>query len=180
MKLDQPGTKTGIPVKRLKLRMQWHSPVDFDLAALYLNKNADYGLIYFADLGDVDSPPYMQLSDDDGVGGLSETQTLKEEILEISRLDEIDKIWIFCWDYEQLKKGLDARFTGSDIHLEVSASHGHWVSIPIQIEHNGNIVCIAVIDNTEHTQRDAQLINYNQISKLQSLDSISQLIELVT
>src|SRR5210317_1849548 len=103
MDLKQKGTEANVGgFKQLMVSMKWTTAADFDLAAAYESKDGKQGLVYFGDLGDMNEFPYMQLSKDEGVGDKGGDN---EETMRITRLDDMNYVWILCWDYGMVQSG---------------------------------------------------------------------------
>jgi len=174
MELKQKGAEGYIAVKQLMVSMKWSTAADFDLAVVYEAKDNKQGIVYFGDLGDLNSFPYMQLSGDEGVNDQGGDN---EETLRITRLDEIKTVWIFCWDYGAVQKGSPARFQGSDISLSIIDNTGKAVSVNLDSGDVGNVCCIATIDNS--SLLGAKLINSSQVGTLKGLKQLEQLLAIV-
>jgi len=174
MELSQKGSEAFIAIKQLMVSMKWTTAADFDLAAAYEGKDGKKGLIYFGDLGDLNAFPYMSLSGDAGTG---DTGGDNEETMRIVRLDDMKKVWIFCWDYGMVQSGKAARFRDSDVRLSVTDDSGKSVSVKIDTGDLGNVCCIATIDNT--SPMGAKLINTSQSGTLKGLKTLEQLMSVV-
>ena len=69
MELTQKGDAAEVGnFKQLLVTMKWTTAADFDLAAAYEGKDGKKGMVYFGDLGNLNSFPFMQLSGDEGQG----------------------------------------------------------------------------------------------------------------
>ncbi len=174
MELKQKGSEGYIAIKQLMVSMKWSTAADFDLATVYEAKDGKQGIIYFGDLGDLNSFPYMQLSGDEGVNDQGGDN---EETMRITRLDEIKTLWIFCWDYGAVQQGAPARFQGSDISLSIIDNTGKSISVNLDSGDVGNVCCIATIDNS--SPLGAKLINSSQVGTLKGLKQLEQLLEIV-
>lgn len=174
MELTQKGSEAFVPIKQLMVSMKWTTAADFDLAAAYEAKDGKQGLVYFGDLGDMNAFPFMQLSKDEGIGDQGGDN---EETMRITRLDDMNYVWIFCWDYGMVQNGQSARFKDSDVVLSIIDDSGKNISIEIDTGDTGNVCCIATIDNS--SPMGAKVINSSQAGTLKGLKSLDQLIELV-
>ncbi len=174
MELAQKGAEAFIPLKQLMVTMKWTTAADFDLAAAYEGKDGKQGMVYFGEKGDMNGFPFMQLSGDEGVGDAGGNN---EETMRITRLDDMNKVWIFCWDYGQIQSGATARFADSDVGLSIVDDAGKTVSVNMDSGDTGNVVCIATIDNS--SPMGAKLINSSQIGTLKGLKSLDQLLAIV-
>jgi tellurite resistance protein TerA len=103
MELKQKGSEANVGgFKQLMVAMRWSTAADFDLAAAYETKDGKQGLIYFGEKGDLNAFPFMELSGDEGVG---DTGGKNEEIMRITKLEDMKSVWIMCWDYGKVKDG---------------------------------------------------------------------------
>ncbi|WP_353572649.1 hypothetical protein [Candidatus Albibeggiatoa sp. nov. BB20] len=174
MNLKQKGQDTLISLKDLTVNMNWSTAADFDLAVIYKTKENEQGIVYFGDLGQLEQFPYIQLDKDAGVG---DTTGSKQETLRIKHLNDMKYVWLFCWDYGMVKIGKTARFTGSDVNLHLLDHEGNQNIVELDDVEDGNVCCIATIDNTSPT--GAMLINISRSATLHKLETLNQLFEVV-
>lgn len=174
MRLKQKGEEAFISLKNLTVTMTWTTAADFDLAALYKTKNDATGLVYFGDMGKLDSFPFMALNKDEGVG---DSAGDKQEVLTIAQLEEMKHVWLLCWDYNRVKVGEKARFKDSDVQLTITDQAGQNSTVEIDTNEESNVCCLAVIDNTSPS--GAMLINASRPATLHGLKTLEQLIEIV-
>lgn len=175
MELKQKGEVANVATfKQLMVTMKWTTAADFDLAAAYENKQGKQGLVYFGELGDLNSFPFMQLSGDEGVG---DKGGQNEETMRITKLDDMKYVWILCWDYGKVKNGEPARFKGSDVTLSVMDDKGATHNVTLDTGDMGNVALIATIDNSSPI--GAKLINSSKAGTLKGLKTLDQLFELV-
>lgn len=174
MELKEKGQEAFVPIKQLMVSMKWTTAADFDLAAAYESKDGKQGLVYFGDLGDMNEFPHMQLSKDEGVGDKGGDN---EETMRITRLDDMNYVWILCWDYGMVQNGQSARFKDSDVVLSIIDDTGKNISVEIDTGDTGNVCCIATIDNS--SAMGAKVINSSLAGTLKGLKSLDQLMALV-
>ncbi len=175
MELKQKGEDTSIDVSQpLTVTMEWTTAADFDLAAAYETREGEQGLVYYGDMGKLYEFPYLCLSEDEGVGDAGGT---KEESLSITRLDGMNYVWLFCWDYGMVQRGQRARFNKSDVVLSIVDVFGNNVSVKIDTGEQGNVCCIATIDNSR--PEGARFINYSQVGTLNGLKTLEQLVGII-
>jgi tellurite resistance protein TerA len=175
MELRQKGEESAIDASQpLTVSMNWTTAADFDLAAAYETTKGKLGIVYFGDRGSLEKFPYMMISEDKGV---DDTGGNNEEELQILRLDHMKYVWIFCWDYNMVRRGQSARFNESDVRLTIIDVFANSVSVSIDTGDSGNVCCIATIDNTNpgHTK----LVNYSQAATLRGLKTLEQLVNVV-
>jgi uncharacterized protein involved in tellurium resistance len=175
MELKQKGENASIDVsKPLTVTMKWTTAADFDLAAAYETKAGKQGLIYFGDKGNLNKFPYINLSEDEGVGDAGGNN---EETMRINRLTDMKSVWIFCWDYGMVQKGKSARFKDSDVKLTITDDADNKISVAIDTGDSGNVCCLATIDSSN--PEGAKFINYSQVGTLNGLKRLEQLIDIV-
>lgn len=175
MDLKQKGSSASVGgFKQLMVTMKWSTAADFDLAVAYEDKSGKHGLIYFGELGDLNAFPFMQLSGDEGVG---DSGGEKEEIMRITKLDDMKYVWLLCWDYGKVQDGAGARFKDSDISLTVMDDRGQSHKVTLDTGDLGNVALLATIDNSSPI--GASLINSSKAGTLKGLRSLQQLIDII-
>lgn len=174
MQLKKKGDSAQIGgINQFMVTLKWTSAIDFDLAAIYETKEGQEGIVYFGDQGDLNKFPFMQLSDDEGVG---DTGGENQEDLRVMDLSPMNKVYIFCWDYPSLEKGDIARFKDSDITVNIIDDSGKSYNCSLDNTNSGNVICMAEIDNT--SPLGAKFTNRSSVGKLNGLDNLSQLIQI--
>ena len=175
MELKQKGSEANVGgVNQLMVSMKWTTAADFDLAAAYETKQSDLGLVYFGELGNLNGFPFMQLSGDEGVG---DTGGENEETMRITKLDDMNYVWILCWDYGKVRNGEPARFKDSDVSLSIVDDRGSTHNVNLDTENMGNVALIATIDNSNPV--GAKLVNSSKAGTLKGLKNIQQLIDII-
>ncbi len=175
MDLKQKGSEANVGgFKQLMVSMKWTTAADFDLAAVYEDKNGKQGLVYFGELGDLNNFPYMQLSGDEGVGDKGGDN---EETMRITKLDEMNYVWILCWDYGKVQEGSAARFKDSDVSLSVIDDKGNSHNVTLDTGEMGNVAVLATIDNASPV--GAKLINESKAGTLKGLTKLQQLLDII-
>ncbi|RLC11073.1 MAG: hypothetical protein DRI57_19450 [Deltaproteobacteria bacterium] len=175
MELKQKGSVANVGgFKQLMVSMKWTTAADFDLAAAYEDKNGKKGLVYFGELGDLNVFPYMQLSGDEGVG---DTGGDNEEIMRITKLDEMKYVWLLCWDYGKVQDGAPARFKESDVTLSVMDDKGGNHNVTLDTGDMGNVALLATIDNTSPI--GVKLVNSSKAGTLKGLKNLQQLTDII-
>ena len=86
--LKSKGEEAYIPVKQMLVSLNWTTAVDLDLMAFYKAKDGRVGAIYSSNyaggsMGDLNAFPFIQLSEDAGVGAKGGTN---QEIIRITTL----------------------------------------------------------------------------------------------
>jgi len=176
MELKQKGSSANVGgFKQLMITMKWTTAADFDLAAAYETKDGKQGLVYFGELGNLNIFPFMQLSGDEGVG---DTGGDNEEIMRVTKLEEMKYVWLLCWDYGKVQDGSPARFKESDVTLSVMDDGGSTHNITLDTGDLGNVALLATIDNSSPV--GAKLINTSKAGTLKGLKTLQQLIEIIT
>ena len=152
--------------KQLMVSMRWNTPVDFDLFAVYQTKNDRLGIIYYADLGNLNEFPFMLLSGDEGV---DDTAGDNEESLVISSLSEMKHIWICAWDYNKVMQSTQGRFQHGNLRITVTDDKGQQYQIPLVDQGVGNMALIMTIDCTNPLM--SRLVNTSHVQTLKGLDT---------
>lgn len=172
MELKQKGhTAVLDQFKQITVSMKWTTAADFDLAVAYETKAGKPGIVYFGDLGDLTKFPYINLNKDEGVGDKAGNN---EEIVKISRLDEMKAVWILCWDYNMVQLGKTARFKDSDVRLTLTNEANQSITVNIDTGELGNVCCLATIDNS--TTAGPKLINASKAGTLKGLKTLDELL----
>jgi uncharacterized protein involved in tellurium resistance len=140
--LKNPGESTQIAVPdNMTVKLSWFKDIDFDLAVLYKAKDGRKGLIYFGNKGNVDAFPYMKLDKDEMYGG----DKLKEETIDIKKLDEIEELFIICWDFSN--KGGSSAFTDANVTVSIVDNLGNSTIAILKSEKGFDSACVAKISN---------------------------------
>ncbi len=175
MELKQKGSQANVGgFKQLIVTMKWTTAADFDLAAAYETKTGKQGLVYFGDLGKLNAFPFMQLSGDEGVG---DQQGDNQEIMRITKLDDMKYVWIMCWDYGKIQTGAPARFKDSDISISVKDDKKNNHNVTLDTGSLGNVALMATIDNTSAV--GVKLINESKAGTLKGLKNLQQLLDII-
>jgi uncharacterized protein involved in tellurium resistance len=150
--LNEKNEKTQTPsLDNLTVKLKWFKEIDFDLAALYLLKNGEKGLIYFANKGDVIKKPYINLNVD------AMYKKENEEILTVGKLNELEALYLICWDYTG--KGGTGAFSGASTSITMIDSNKNSVIVNLKSAVGFDAACIAkvyshnnhyVIENKSH------------------------------
>jgi uncharacterized protein involved in tellurium resistance len=122
-----------------KARLRWFKDIDFDLAALYILKNGDKGLVYFGNKGSLTTSPYINLDKDEMYGGENE----KLETLSVVNNSHIDKVFLICWDWSNL--GGSSAFDRSYVNVAISDNNDNLVVVKPTTKSGNDSVCIAEI-----------------------------------
>ena len=107
MQLKKKGDSAQIGgINQFMVTLKWTSAMDFDLCAVYETRDGKEGIVYYADQGDLNSFPHMQLSDDEGVGDTGGDN--QEDLRVESRSDEQNICFLLglhcCrkWQYSEI------------------------------------------------------------------------------
>jgi len=141
-------------VKQLLVKLGWTSAVDLDLMAFWETKAGEKGGVFTAEisgdiktLGSLDQFPFMQLSGDAGVG--KEEEGEEEEELRITKLDDIQKLYLVALNYDAAKeKDLNASFADYNGHIRIVDDEGNNFDIPLESQEKGTVALVATIENT--------------------------------
>lgn len=160
---------------QLMVNMTWTTAQDFDLFAVYETKSGSRNIVYYDTPGDLNDFPYMKLSGDAGV---DEQAGDNVESLTIVDLSQMKYVWLCCWDYNKVTSGTPISFGNSDLKIAVMDDTGQNFEVPMASFDNGNVVCIATIDNSSPIS--TKLHNSSKVSTLRGLDPESLMSFLLT
>ena len=161
--LKTRGQEAYVSVKQLMVTLQWTASVDLDLMAFYKTKDGRVGGIFSdnytgGEMGNLNAFPFIQLSEDAGVGA---TGGQNEEVIRITKLDDMAEVYICTINFTDASQGQESRFSKYDAQVTVVDDKGENVSVPLDSSLSGTVAVIAKIDNTGFM--GAKLINENQV-----------------
>jgi uncharacterized protein involved in tellurium resistance len=149
---------------QLMVNLNWTSAIDFDLFAVYETKAGRIGIVYYADQGDLNRFPFMQLSEDQGEGDQGGDN---QETMVIASLEDMQYVWVCAWDYNCVSQGIQGRFDRSDLNMTVMSDKGEF-KLPLTDKNHGNTALVLTIDNTNFAA--SKLINSSEITTLNGLN----------
>lgn len=166
--LKTKGEEAFISVKQLMVRLKWTARVDLDLMAFYKTKDGRTGGVYSDNyaggtLGSLNSFPFIQLSGDAGIGA---TGGDNEEVIRITKLDDMAEIYICALNFTDAVKQKAAIFKNYDAVVTVIDDKGEAVEVPLNSSDDGAVALIARIDNSGFM--GPKLINENRVTDLKS------------
>ncbi len=166
--LKQKGEEAYLPVRQLLVKLKWHAAVDLDLMAFYKTKEGRVGGVYSENyaggsLGDLNQFPFIHLSGDAGIGG---TAGENEESLRITKIDDMEMIYICAINFSDASQGKYASFDQYDGYVEIADDKGESFGVPLNATERGNVAVIAKIDNSSFM--GAKLVNENRIVTLEN------------
>ncbi len=169
--LQKKGDEAYISVKQLMVTLKWTKDVDLDLMAFYKAKDSRTGGVFSdnypgGSMGSLNEFPFIQLSGDAGVGAKGGDN---EEILRITKLDDLAELYICTLNYTDASEKKDASFGNYDGGIVVIDDKGESVAVPLDSTESGHVAVIAKIDNTG--PMGAKLINENRIVTLETFFS---------
>jgi len=172
LKLKTKGQEAYVSVKQLVTTLKWTAPVDLDLMAFYKTKDGKVGGIFSdnyagGSMGSLNSFPFIQLSGDEGVGA---TGGENEEVLRITKLDDMAELYICTINFTDASQGQVSRFNKYDAQVVVVDDKGESVTVPLDSSLTGTVAVIAKIDNSGIM--GAKLINENRIMDMAEFQSI--------
>lgn len=109
--------KEFLSSEELTVHLHWDAGLDLDIFAIYEAKDGQRGLVYFANSGSLEEFPFIELLFD---FEFSEIPVDNQEIIAISKM-EVDKIWIFGWDFDAVQEGVNINFQEQKVYLELRA-----------------------------------------------------------
>lgn len=175
MELKQKGQEAQLgSIQQFMVTLKWTSAADFDLAAAYETKDGKHGLVYFGELGSLNDFPYIQLSGDEGVG---DTGGDNQEDMRVMKIDDMNYIWVLCWDYGAVQEGKPARFAQSDVAVFLMDDTGTNHSVTLDTGDLGNICVVAAVDNTG--PMGSKFVNISKAGTLKGLKTLDQIMEII-
>ena len=175
MELKKKGEEAQLGgIKQCMMVLKWTTATDFDLAAAYKAKDGREGLVYFGEKGNLNAFPFMEAGEDEGVG---DTSGDNQEELRITKFDEMEKIWLLCWDYGAIEKGAPARFKDSDVSVSLLDDKGTNHAVSLDTGDLGNVCLVATIDNS--SPMGAKLVNDSKAGTLKGLNNLSDLMSII-
>ena len=175
MELKKKGEEAQLGgIQQCMMVLKWTTATDFDLAAAYKAKDGREGLVYFGEKGNLNAFPFMEAGDDEGVG---DTGGDNQEELRITKFDEMEKIWLLCWDYGAIEKGAPARFKESDVSVSLLDDKGTNHAVSLDTGDLGNICLVATIDNS--SAMGAKLVNDSKAGTLKGLNKLEEIMAII-
>lgn len=166
--LQKKGDEAYVSIKQLMVTLKWTQDVDLDLMAFYKAKDGRTGGVFSdnypgGSMGSLNEFPFIQLSGDAGVGAKGGDN---EEVLRITKLDDLAELYICTLNYTDASQKKDASFSNYDGGIIVIDDKGESVAVPLDSKELGNVAVIAKIDNS--SPMGAKLINENRIINLET------------
>lgn len=124
-------------ITNVTVNLRWFKDVDIDLAAIYILKNGQKGIVDFSSKGDLNTFPYINLNKDVIYGDDN------EEIIRIKQLDLFKEIHIICWDFSN--SGGTGIFDAADVNVTIIDNNLNSVSVFLENESGKDAACIARI-----------------------------------
>jgi len=171
--LKQKGDRAKIPIKNLRVTMEWKAAVDLDLHAYFQTKltaptggnfftrlvgggsgkPGDEGHVYYANRGSKKSFPWIYLDRDAGIGDRGGNN---EENLYFADLQHLEHILIVANIYNKPK----ANFASYDGKVIVKTNRCSF-EVPLTATTGGNNCIIAHVDNS--SAAGPVLVNVNKV-----------------
>ena len=169
--LKAKGQEAFIPVKQMMVSLKWNTAVDLDLMAFYIAKDGRVGCIFSSryaggTMGDLNAFPFIQLSEDAGVGAKGGEN---EEILRVTKMDDIAELYICTINFTDAAQNRNVAFNTYNAHVMVMDDKGDSVAVPLDSSQPGTVAIIAKIDNSSFM--GAKLINENRIVDMSTFQS---------
>ena len=171
--LREKGSSAPLARKKshapIHAQLKWTAPVDLDLHCFYLPKKRETrGLfsflfgggspqlkhIYFGQLGDLHSPPYILLDQDAGIGDVGGDN---EENIEITRTDHLDALLFVANIFNKP----NAQFSSYDGSVTVRCGATE-IEVPLSSRTVGSWALIAQIDCRSN---ELKVINMDRVKK---------------
>jgi len=145
VELRQKGTKANVGAfKQLKVALIWTSAVDLDLMAFYKTKDGRAGGVYSTNyaggaMGNLNQFPFMELSQDAGVGAVGGAN--REELL-ITKLDDIAELYICAVNHTDALAGSKKVFADYDARVEIATDKGETHNIALDSRNPGSVALL--------------------------------------
>lgn len=164
--LKSKGEEAYVSVKQLMVTLRWTADVDLDLMAFYKGKDGQPGGVFSdnypgGSLGSLNAFPFIELSGDEGVGG---TGGDNEEVLRITKMDDLEELYIVALNYTDASQKVSSAFNSYDGSVIVMNDQGEAIEVPLNAAETGHVAVICKIDNS--SPMGAKLINMNEIMDL--------------
>lgn len=164
--LKKKGEEAYLAIQQLRVALKWTAAVDLDLMAFYKAKDGRVGGVfsdnYAGDsMGSLNAFPFIQLSEDAGVGA---TGGENEEVLLLTKLDELAEVYICALNFTDALQNRPQAFSSYDAYVEVRDDKGASIGVPLDSTQPGTVAVIAKIDNSGFM--GAKLLNENRILDL--------------
>lgn len=161
--LKAKGDEAYISIRQLMVTLSWTASVDLDLMAFYRTKDGQVGGVFSdnyagGSMGNLNAFPFIQLSEDAGVGARGGAN---EEVLRITKLDHIQELYICALNFTDASQNRSAPFNQYDGHVVVTNDKGESIGVPLDSSQPGTVAIIAKVDNQGFM--GAKLINENRI-----------------
>lgn len=169
--LKRKGEEAYVSIKQLMVTLKWTAAVDLDLMAFYKTKDGNVGGIFSdnyagGSMGELNSFPFIQLSEDAGVGAKGGEN---EEVLRITKLDNMAEVYICTINFTDASQKQESRFSKYDAEVTVVDDKGESVAVPLDANISGTVAVIAKIDNSGFM--GAKLINENRIMTMEEFQA---------
>ena len=169
--LKTKGEEAYVSIKQLVAALRWTAAVDLDLMAFYKAKDGRAGGVFSENyaggtMGNLNSFPFIQLSGDEGVGA---TGGDNEETLRITKLDDLDELYICTINFTDASQKRGSRFRDYDAQVVVQDDKGESVAVPLDSVEPGTVAVIAKIDNSGIM--GAKLVNENRVMDMATFKS---------
>ena len=112
-------------------------------------------------MGNLNAFPFIELSGDEG---LDATGGDNEEILRITKLDDMAEVYIVTINYTDAIEKREVYFNNYDGNVVVMDDKGEKIEVPLNSPDRGHVAVIAKIDN--RNPMGAKLININDVMDL--------------
>ncbi len=166
--LGDKGQEANVVIKQALVKLSWNAGVDLDLMAFYKTKTGEEGAVFTKLLGgsqgDMNAFPFIQLSEDAGVGAVAGSNI---EELRIMKLDDMAEVNIVALNYTDAKSGSSKTFSNYDGKINIIQDNGEQFEVPLTSTQSGVAAVICKIDNS--SMIGAKLINVNEVVDLPTL-----------
>jgi uncharacterized protein involved in tellurium resistance len=164
--LKEPDTVVTLPeITNLVIKLRWFKSVDLDLAAIYVLKNGNTGIVYFGSKGNMNEAPYINLNKD------AMYNDKNEEIITVKDLNQVSELYLVCWDFSN--RGGTGIFDDADVNVCIVDNNANSTTVHLKQETGKDAACIAHVYQENGCYRVKNLSKY---FKRESSSSPGQLI----
>ena len=157
----------------LTVHLHWDTILDLDIFVIYDTKEAKKDMIYFAQSGSQEKSPFIELLFD---FEFSEIPVDNQQIMAISQM-EVEKIWIFAWDFDAVQDGSTINFQEQKVFLEIRHPEQILLTSPEDLA-EGNLALLGVLQKSSSTQ-GFSFCNISETRKIALPEQMEDLLQIL-
>lgn len=161
--------------EELTIHLHWDATLDLDIFAIYETKDGKRELIYFASSGSQEEFPFIELLFD---FEFSEIPVDNQEIIALSKM-EVEKIWIFAWDFDAVQEARTINFQEQKVFLEIRAPKKVLLTDPKDLG-EGNLALMGVFRKLPSTiSSSPKRLSFSNLSEMRIISLPEQMEDLL-